>query len=162
MHCCFVLLAVLLQGSAVTRVAQNDASVTVLMAGTANGRARWIDVERGLLKADVYCRPLGKSQVSVLCVSLYICHFPALGLHFTGMLFCPLCHCQHVLLLFPCCIPGSILFCADLSCSKILVGFAESDERLVSDAGWWWCVSFRCLQQSSGSRTDFRPCCCSR
>ncbi|KAL0031838.1 hypothetical protein WJX79_010539 [Trebouxia sp. C0005] len=33
-----------------------------MVAGTANGRARWIDVERGLLKADVYCRPLGKSM----------------------------------------------------------------------------------------------------
>lgn len=41
--------------------------MAVLMAGTANGRARWIDVEKGLLKADVYCRPLGKSTVSILC-----------------------------------------------------------------------------------------------
>lgn len=44
--------------------------MAVLMAGTANGRVRWIDVERGLLKADVYCRPLGKSMVSILCVCL--------------------------------------------------------------------------------------------
>ncbi len=34
-----------------------------VVAGTANGRARWVDVERGLLKADVYCRPLGRSTV---------------------------------------------------------------------------------------------------
>ena len=27
-----------------------------LLAGTANGRARWIDVERGELKADMSCR----------------------------------------------------------------------------------------------------------
>ncbi len=46
--------------------------MAVLMAGTANGRARWIDVERGLLKADVYCRPLGKSMVRILCVGLSI------------------------------------------------------------------------------------------
>lgn len=34
-----------------------------LVAGTANGRARWIDVEHGVLKADLYCRPLTKGQV---------------------------------------------------------------------------------------------------
>ena len=36
------------------------------VAGTANGRARWVDLEKGLLKADVYCRPLGKSAVRAL------------------------------------------------------------------------------------------------
>lgn len=36
-----------------------------LVAGTANGRARWIDVEQGMLKADLYCRPLTKGQVCV-------------------------------------------------------------------------------------------------
>lgn len=36
-----------------------------LVAGTANGRARWIDVEQGMLKADLYCRPLSKGQVRV-------------------------------------------------------------------------------------------------
>lgn len=34
-----------------------------LVAGTANGRARWIDVERGVLKAHLYCRTLSKGQV---------------------------------------------------------------------------------------------------
>lgn len=34
-----------------------------LVAGTANGRARWIDVEQGVLKGDLYCRPLTKGQV---------------------------------------------------------------------------------------------------
>ena len=36
------------------------------VAGTANGRARWVDLEKGLLKADVYCRPLGKTAVRAL------------------------------------------------------------------------------------------------
>lgn len=34
-----------------------------LLAGTANGRVRWIDVERGELKADMCCRPFGTAQV---------------------------------------------------------------------------------------------------
>ena len=38
-----------------------------LVAGTANGRARWIDVEQGVLKADLYCRPLTKGQVCGFC-----------------------------------------------------------------------------------------------
>ena len=40
--------------------------VPLYVAGTANGRARWVDLEKGLLKADVYCRPLGKSAVRAL------------------------------------------------------------------------------------------------
>lgn len=36
-----------------------------LLAGTANGRARWIDVERGQLKADMTCRPAGTAQVKL-------------------------------------------------------------------------------------------------
>ena len=39
-----------------------------LVAGTANGRARWIDVEQGVLKADLYCRPLTKGQVCVFAL----------------------------------------------------------------------------------------------
>ncbi|KAL0056421.1 hypothetical protein WJX82_011195 [Trebouxia sp. C0006] len=42
-----------------------------MVAGTANGRARWIDVEKGLLKADVYCRPLGKSMAGGGVSALY-------------------------------------------------------------------------------------------
>ncbi len=72
--------------------------MSVLMAGSGNGRARWIDVERGLLKADVYCRPLGQSMVRILCVCFSFCLFAALRLRFTGMLLCPLHHLQHVLL----------------------------------------------------------------
>ena len=34
-----------------------------LVAGTGNGRARWIDVDKGMLKADMYCRPLSTAQV---------------------------------------------------------------------------------------------------
>lgn len=39
-----------------------------LLAGTANGRLRWLDPEEGLL-ADIYCRPLSRVQVStcILC-----------------------------------------------------------------------------------------------
>ena len=41
-----------------------------LVAGTANGRARWIDVEQGVLKADLYCRPLTKGQVCGFALQL--------------------------------------------------------------------------------------------
>ena len=34
-----------------------------LVAGTGNGRARWVDVDKGVLKADMYCRPLTTAQV---------------------------------------------------------------------------------------------------
>lgn len=44
-----------------------------LVAGTANGRARWIDVERGVLKTDLYCRPLSKGQVCGLSLVTYSC-----------------------------------------------------------------------------------------
>lgn len=34
-----------------------------LVAGTAHGRVRWVDVEQGELKADMCCRPVGTPQV---------------------------------------------------------------------------------------------------
>ncbi|KAK9916467.1 hypothetical protein WJX75_002924 [Coccomyxa subellipsoidea] len=37
--------------------------VDMLVAGTADGRVRWLDLERGVTCADLYCRPLSRWQV---------------------------------------------------------------------------------------------------
>ncbi len=34
-----------------------------LVAGTASGRLRWLDLERGCSCADVYCHPISRWQV---------------------------------------------------------------------------------------------------
>ena len=39
------------------------------VAGTANGKACWLDLQRGVLTADLYCRPLGKPMVCQLPAS---------------------------------------------------------------------------------------------
>lgn len=38
--------------------------VDMLVAGTADGRVRWLDLERGVTRADLYCRPLSRWQVT--------------------------------------------------------------------------------------------------
>ena len=47
-----------------------------LVAGTANGRARWIDVERGVLKSDLHCRTPSKGQVRLLSLVTHGGFFP--------------------------------------------------------------------------------------
>ena len=36
-----------------------------LVAGTASGRLRWLDLERGCSCADVYCHPISRWQVRI-------------------------------------------------------------------------------------------------
>jgi hypothetical protein len=38
-------------------------AVECLVAGTYNGRVRWLDLETKVKRADVYCRPLGRCPV---------------------------------------------------------------------------------------------------
>ena len=46
-----------------------------LVAGTASGRLRWLDLERGCSCADVYCHPISRWQVrGVLLVTSHICY----------------------------------------------------------------------------------------
>ena len=44
----------------------------LLLGGTVNGKLRWLDMQTGLLQADMYCRPLGRWQVGwgTACASL--------------------------------------------------------------------------------------------
>ena len=58
-----------------------------LVAGTANGRARWIDVEQGMLKADLYCRPLTKGQVGLSPTISNFFVFPLYDVYETKELF---------------------------------------------------------------------------
>ena len=52
----------------------------LLLGGTVNGKLRWLDMQTGLLQADVYCRPLGRWQVgcgtacAALCNSAHRLH----------------------------------------------------------------------------------------
>ncbi len=47
-----------------------------LLAGTADGRVRWLDVASGACCADLYCRPLHRWQASLQTSSIHHCMPP--------------------------------------------------------------------------------------
>lgn len=51
-----------------------------LLTGTAGGRARWVDVEHGQLKGDMYCKPVTTSQVPTACFNMQLCSTMAGGI----------------------------------------------------------------------------------
>ena len=53
-----------------------------LVAGTASGRLRWLDLERGCSCADVYCHPISRWQVRVFLINMRkaFCSLPGVRL----------------------------------------------------------------------------------